>query len=329
MLGLPRMNGDPDSLDPWEMEDRYGIPAEARVVTPVRAPSPLPTLPHPGPLGGESPPDLYVFLDDCTLGDKDKPGHFVGRGGFGVPRAELQSLGREFHEIVQNAGAPTYDPRVDTEVCWNPASGSFFGELEKREDVYAQLLALLRTHQCASFAAVVSLGSLTKARWDRNMARSEALKYVTERVEFYLRHHGQAGHMFIDDELAPAGNVHPKLQVETLLAAGTEYKFTFNQLSREVSILDSHNHLGIQLADLVVGTTTRRVADFVQKASNLAPLNPTSVASTQLLWAGLQGGFAYELEGESASTPQVYGLSLLPSSYAIPFVNEAHPYPAA
>jgi hypothetical protein len=309
----------PSSWDPCELEEMFGIPEEARVGYHRRtAPVGFNGGHHESAAAAD---EVYIFVDDCDLDTK----RYVGRGGFAVRGSRLGALGHEFQGILLDNGVPLHDPLASTEVCFNPKPGNYFRDLQGRHEIFGRLLESIKRHGGVAFGTVIVRKLITKEGWTEGRAKLEGLTYTAERVESYLVHEQIDGKLFIDEEGAPKGQATPQVHLQTLIARGSDFR-NFKRLSGRVRVLKSKDHFGVQLADLVVGTTTRRVADFIQETRGWAPLNAETIPITNALWGSLQGSFFHVPGEDQVQNPQAYGLVILPTPYSAKFARRANPY---
>lgn len=261
-------------------------------------------------------PEYYAFIDESELGD----GKYVARAGFVLPSNRIERLGSEIEGILDRAGVPRHDPRTDCEIKYDPPHGNYFHGRPGRHELYRSLIGLLAPQGATTIGIVVAVERLTK--WSADEARNHSLTYLLERVELCLRAAGGRGCLFLDRSSRRRNAPPATVMVTRLIREGSEYDFHFTHLRPEARELNSREWRVLQLADLVVGVTVRKVCDYIRRRTMLTAANEPPDIYAAAIWEPLRGRFML-LPGDD---PKRFGLRILPSGYETGFVNAERPY---
>jgi len=178
---------------------------------------------------------------------------YVGIGGVIFHDDCLKTLFSLFNQKKALHGIPSHE-----EVKWSPSRNSWMAKNligDKRILAYSDILALVKPLDGKIIVAVVKIdeskrGSLIAAKW-------KCLEFVTERFQFYLQAQEDRKGLIIAD-FPGSGKEEKKLLHDyyQLLEKGTTYVKPANII---MNLLTTESHLNpaLQIADLVVGITTR------------------------------------------------------------------------
>jgi len=187
-----------------------------------------------------------LFIDDT------EQSNYVGIGGVIFHDDYLKNLFSLFKQKKASHGIPP-----EEEIKWSPPKNSWIAKNllgDNKILAYSDILGLVSLFRGRLIVAVIqrdaSKQSLTDAKW-------KCIEFVTERFQFYLQAHEDRKGLIIAD--FPASGKEEKKLLEDyyqFLEKGTEYvkpsNIVMNLLTTESCLNPS-----LQLADLVVGITTR------------------------------------------------------------------------
>lgn len=249
---------------------------------------------------------LVVFLDESHIKKE-----YLGRCGVALLDSQLLPLESAFREQLKAAGVPLDHPDVDTEVKWSPRQRNWIRKNlddETRRTLYRNLLALLDKHNAKLIGAVFHYSRMKG--WDVDRAHTESYKYVFERIEFHAQRLCQTALVIVDSEGGSKSTMQRVTETFNLVRSGSKYT-QLKSIYKHVWPAKSERHAGIQLADLVVGITTRMVAGEHTYANEY--------------WDLLQGRFMSCEKGDKRQ-PQQFGLQILPSNERKTFIKNHDPY---
>jgi len=187
-----------------------------------------------------------LFIDDS------EQSNYVGIGGVIFHDDELKNLSTLFKQKKASHGIP-----AEEEIKWSPPKNSWIAKNlhgDKKVLPYSDILGLVSLFRGRLIVAVirrdVSKLSLTEAKW-------RCIEFVTERFQFYLQAHEDKKGLIIAD-LPASGREEKKLlkNYYQFLEKGTEYVKPSN-IVMNLLMTESYLNPSLQLADLVVGITTR------------------------------------------------------------------------
>jgi hypothetical protein len=260
----------------------------------------------------------YAFIDESELGDD---GEYVARAGFVLRQDRIDQLGSRFEELLDAQGVPRHDPALDCEVKYSPPKSNYFHNIHDRHFLFQRLVGLLGTNEAETLAIVVARERLTK--WSREDARRQTLAYLLERIEVCLRHHDGQGCLFLDRAGRSSDEHNPVAMATQLIREGSDFDFKFTRISPEPRPLNSREWSAIQVADLVVGVTVRKVREYVRRRRGEIPVSEPVDPYAAAIWEPLKGRFM-SLPGTEVKR---FGLRIFPSGYESGFASSAHPYP--
>jgi hypothetical protein len=261
----------------------------------------------------------YAFVDESELGDE---ANYIARAGFVLAQNQLERLGASFEGILREYDVPRHDPKVDCEVKYDPPKTNYFHGVPDRHLLYARLTSLLGAHGATALGIVIARDRVRK--WSRREARVRALTYLMERVEVCLRGVGGSGCVFLDKSSHGGEDERPVVLATRLIRSGSDYDFRFTRISPEPRELNSREWCVIQLADLVVGVTARKVREHILRQRGEIPSSTPDNAYAAAIWEPLRGRFM-SLPGTDVKR---FGLRIFPSGYESGFAAAHQPYPS-
>lgn len=187
-----------------------------------------------------------LFIDDS------EQSHYVGIGGVIFHDDDLKNLFTLFKQKKASHGIPT-----EEEIKWCPPKNSWIAKNlvgDKKVLPYSDILGLVNLFRGRLIVAVIQRDvlklNLTEAKW-------RCIEFVTERFQFYLQTHEDKKGLIIADFPA-SGKEEKKLLKDyyQFLEKGTEYVKPLN-IVMNLLTTESYLNPSLQLADLVVGITTR------------------------------------------------------------------------
>jgi len=179
-------------------------------------------------------------------------GQYVGIGGVIFHDGCLNNLFSLFNQKKALHGIPRAE-----EIKWSPSKNSWIGKNlvdDDRISAYSDILGLVGSFNGKIIVAVLqrdeSKQGLIEAKW-------KCIEFVTERFQFYLQTHEDRKGLIIMD-FPGSGKEEKKLLHDyyQLLDKGTKYVKPIN-IVMNLLTTESHLNPGLQVADLVVGITTR------------------------------------------------------------------------
>ncbi|MGA7476756.1 MAG: DUF3800 domain-containing protein [Thermoplasmata archaeon] len=265
------------------------------------------------------PPErYYAFIDESELGDE---GEYVARAGFILPQSRIEQIGTQFEGILDRRGVPRHDPRVDCEVKYSPPKTNYFHDLPDRHLIYQELIRLIETNGGVALGIVVARERMSK--WSRADARHHSFTYLLERVEMCLRSCDGRGCLFLDKSARGRDEHNPVAIATQLIREGSDFEFRFTRIDPELRPLDSKEWNAIQLADLTVGVTARKVREYIRRRRGEISAAAATDQYAATIWEPLRGRFML-LPGVD---PKRFGLRIFPSGYESGFVTTERPYP--
>jgi hypothetical protein len=259
----------------------------------------------------------YAFIDESELGDA---GEYVARAGFVVRQTAVERIGTQFEAILDRCHAPRHDPRTDCEVKYSPPTTNYFHGFQNRHLLFNELSQLLGANGAVLLAVVVARERMTQ--WSRSEARDRSLTYLLERVEMCMRHNNGQGCLFLDHAGRRGTELNPIAMATQLIRSGSDFDFKFTRIESEPRSLNSREWSTIQLADLVVGVTVRKVREYVRRRRGEIPASEPVDAYAESIWKPLRGSFML-LPGND---PKRFGLRIFPSGYESGFAQSERPY---
>jgi hypothetical protein len=187
-----------------------------------------------------------LFIDDT------EQSNYVGIGGVIFHDDYLKNLFNLFKQKKESHGIPP-----EEEIKWVPPKNSWIAKNlpgDSKILAYSDILGLVSLFRGRLIVAVIqrdtSKQSLTEAKW-------KCIEFVTERFQFYLQAHEDRKGLIIAD-FPGSGKEEKKLLQDyyQLLEKGTKYVKPSN-IVMNLLTTESYLNPSLQLADLVVGITTR------------------------------------------------------------------------
>jgi len=187
-----------------------------------------------------------LFIDDT------EQLNYVGIGGVIFHDDYLKNLFSAFNQKKASHGIPHKE-----EIKWSLPRNSWMAKNltgDRKIAAYSDILGLVRSFGGTSIVAVVrrdpSKQMLSVAKW-------KCIEFVTERFQFYLQAHEDKKGLIIAD--LPASGKEEKTLLDDyyqFLETGTKYVKPSN-IVMNLLTTESRFNPPVQLADLVVGVTTR------------------------------------------------------------------------
>jgi hypothetical protein len=187
-----------------------------------------------------------LFIDDT------EQSNYVGIGGVIFHNDDLKDLFTLFKQKKASHGIPT-----EEEIKWSPPRNSWIAKNlvgDRKVLPYSDILSLVNLFGGRVIVAVIQRDvlklNITEAKW-------RCIEFVTERFQFYLQTHEDKTGLIIAD--FPASGKEAKKLLKDyyqFLEKGTEYVKPSN-IVMNLLTTESYLNPSLQLADLVVGITTR------------------------------------------------------------------------
>jgi hypothetical protein len=239
---------------------------------------------------------LVAFLDDSRLRARG----LVALGGLIVSGDRVVPLDQTFRTYLGEAGAPIGDPDLDCEVKYSPKGKNWFRTCPSRLTIYQRLLGSIWAHDAALISTVVRVAEaeLTEAQ-----AMSVAFRHSLEKVQACAAALGDYAIVICDSEGAPGTTKARIEESRRLVSKGTAF-VKLDRIYAHTWAVDSRHHGGIQLSDLVVGTSIHTVDFFLRGAQS-----ESGLPEAKAYWSLLMGHF---LRISGGIRPDSYGFSILP-----------------
>ncbi|MFT4282015.1 DUF3800 domain-containing protein [Microbacterium sp.] len=229
-----------------------------------------------------------IFIDDSKQsGRRSDLGKVISLGGIAFPEEQVKPFADEFWRVYDEHGVPH-----DTELKWSPDSKTSWWSQEGNKEQLTPVREEIATAACAlgGKAFVVAWDTETQGFQGETPERL-VLRFLFERVEMMLQNLPALGAFIFD---RPGGGVKEQdAWVDDALIltdAGTEYVKP-NGIILPVLTASSHHHPHLQLADLIVGSTTAALVGN-RYGQDLIPLTKPLFHTN---WRGNIGGAGVKL----------------------------------
>lgn len=212
---------------------------------------------------------MYVlFIDDSgQKGTRSGMGHLISVGGIVLNEDQLRPLQDNLSVITAKYGIPE-----DCELKWSPPRSNWIHNnlaFPKRQDCYREVLEATKACGASVIVVVFDTG---RTSLQKEKATLKALEFFIDRARMYLEDKQALG-IIVADQVAGGKKQEMRFLTDTLSTIQHGSAFVPpKQISLNILTTPSRLVRQLQVADLVVGITTARVAGHRKYAAPLFPI---------------------------------------------------------
>lgn len=224
-----------------------------------------------------------VFIDDSgQKGLREGMGYLIAVGGITLDEEQLQPLQDKLVSLVAEYGIPP-----ECELKWSPPPANWIHSNlvgSQRQECYRKILEATKACGASVIVVVFDTGRTTL---QKERATLKALEFFIDRARMHLEDKNALGIVVADQ---PSGGKKQEMRFlsEALLTIQHGSNFVPpKQISLNILTTPSRLVRQLQVADLVVGITTARVAGHKKYAEPLFPIVKDMMIKSSL---GMIGG---------------------------------------